>query len=847
MKNSLDLFLNAIDVKSNPQPEKELPLCVVCKRNKVTSPKAKTCSLECRGELQGESHHSQAQKKNLRPCPECGTMFHRKGRMYCSSDCVREAKSRKLTPHLTAMARKQVKKEKPFCLKCGVNRVNWTGSKFCSDKCAKDAVSENRKKVSDKWYGRKKNPTDAQHEQMLLKLKSTAREAISKEKDSSRLAALQEQYQKIKYAKDTATLTRVLNSIDKLSTGSQELTEYGAYRVSVIIDDVFKKVESVDIDRIDESIDENSLHLLAVKKNVTGEVKYFVDHDKDSKQQTWRLVKVKFQDGAMKEKYVLLSVGINTLNRNTVENVINSISPPVAMFLIYITKNIGELRFITRSINKAKVLNLIHGAVVSKKGVRIKGSHLYGTEFYLISDEISPLNVILSEEKTLAYKENPINTESKNKNETIIRRTEDGKFCVVSKVRGGYTLANSRLDKDGEYTIDSYSVSKFKGKKAAIEKAKEILRRRSNPLREGSSRKIVSENISRMMKEGYPQKQAVAIALKNAGISKSNPGRIKITEEQFAAAYKEAQGVYSEMAELLNYNVREATTELKSLAKRRGWFEKYPPKKKVEEDFTEEVTELYKMGRDMNWIAKKIGLSYLKVKKIVDASGIPLRHTNKKKSNRLADVSSTASLFIEQLADKYTELVKSNDSIETKDILSDIIFIQGAFLNIAQNALMTALMFKALFDDNQKLRMIDIVHANLKFVISTNDLKEILSVISEDKNSKASIALKPFMAKRPGFLSVEEIYDAKKNQYVKNFMAIAPELSLLYTANFLRQCALMGQDVASFKMVLSKAIIQANQVGDVSLNSKEIVENINDQFLDAEQLYAETASIIKGL
>jgi hypothetical protein len=161
-----------------------------------------------------------------------------------------------------------------------------------------------------------------------------------------------------------------------------------------------------------------------------------------------------------------------------------------------------------------------------------KAKHLdsYGCEWHLEQDgdlfavhyceyedgEHDEIDEIILEDKIATALANDENEKDRRSNPYVLYNYEESKPHSQHKSISQAEKAHSSMSgkEHGKHTILH---------KSEIKKLKNA-KKKSNPLHSGKSRKVIGQNISELMRSGRPQKQAVAIALKKAGVSrKGNP------------------------------------------------------------------------------------------------------------------------------------------------------------------------------------------------------------------------------------------------------------------------------------------------------------------------------------
>lgn len=109
---------------------------------------------------------------------------------------------------------------------------------------------------------------------------------------------------------------------------------------------------------------------------------------------------------------------------------------------------------------------------------------------------------------------------------------------LIQRTRGKHMASTMRCIRCGgtmrwtEFHVGPEKYAQAYGQKGDV--VKNVPAARSNPLKKGKSRAVISENIATEMRAGRPQKQAIAIALRTAGVprkpaKRSNPSPLKVT------------------------------------------------------------------------------------------------------------------------------------------------------------------------------------------------------------------------------------------------------------------------------------------------------------------------------
>lgn len=254
---------------------------------------------------------------------------------------------------------------------------------------------------------------------------------------------------------------------------------------------------------------------------------------------------------------------------------------------------------------------------------------------------------------------------------------------------------------------------------------------KNNPLIKGKSKTVVSKNISRLMKEGYPQKQAVAIALNSAGISRKNNPAVK-----------------------------------------KG--------SKLEQEL-EAFESLFEDSHD-----KEVDHEMLAAfEKMLDGG------SHEVKSNpRLYSINEVLKRQFDELIKTYQKIHVEKDTEKSKELLNQLMQFQSIFFNQHQNKIFTVKMFDDLFDSKSKEDIVKIISKNIIFTfkkpIQAKSYLETIETQSGSKNKASAKIAEFFSDDNNNEISYNRFIQKIYNEYTSKFFGLNQEQGTLYLCILLR-------------------------------------------------------------
>lgn len=302
---------------------------------------------------------------------------------------------------------------------------------------------------------------------------------------------------------------------------------------------------------------------------------------------------------------------------------------------------------------------------------------------------------------------------------------------------------------------------------------------KSNPLLKGKAKDVVSKNISRLIKEGYPQNQAIAISLKQAGIKRKMNPDIK--------------------------------------------------KSRLLEKELETIESLFDSPDDRDNDRQMAAFE-----KMLDESSPAI-----KSNPRLYSINETLRKQFEDLIQTYKKIEAEKDTQKSKELLNQLMQIQSIFFNQHQNKIFTVKMFDDLFDLKSKEDIKKLVLKNIiftfkkpiqakKYLLTIDSKKIIASKISEffNNDNTSEISYNKF---------IEKIYA----EYSSKFFGLNQEQGTLYLCILLRNYIHRFPKNPHFELLRSmKKEILNKEIPATSSGQELLIVNeiLRDEYDDAVEI-----------